>query len=84
MSIYYLTYVVGREEISKRNGLWPEEAAGSENEFQWLPPEVNWGEASGLRRWYVASFDLANRPQSYVNIRACSSSKGNKWRPFLI
>ena len=60
----------GGEEISKRKGLWPEEAAGSENEFQWLPAEVNWGVASGPWRRSVASIDLANRPQSNVNAKA--------------
>ena len=69
MSIY-LTYMGGGAGISKRNGLWPEEAAGSENEFQWLPAEVNLGVASGPWRRSGASIDLANRPQSNVNAKA--------------
>ena len=66
----YLTYVTGGEGISKRNGLCPEGAAVSENEFQWLPAEVNLGVASGPWRRSVASIDLANRPQSGFNIQA--------------
>ena len=49
----------GREGISQRNGLWPEEAAGSENEFQWPSAEVNLEVASGPWRRSVASIDLA-------------------------
>ena len=66
----YLTYVGGWERISKRNDLCPEGAAVSENEFQWLPAEVNLGVSSGPWRRSVASIDLANRPQSDVNVRA--------------
>ena len=69
MSIY-LTYMGSDAGISKGNGLWPEEAAGSENEFQWLPAEVNWGVVSGPWLRSVASIDLTNRPQPYVNVRA--------------